>query len=160
MNYLTADKSKKSKDVTAEKPEKRGGRVSLKTKIERKVESMGVSSSKKDYSKTLFKVQSYAVKDVLVFGIIEDITDTEVVISTRNKLTHCIERIMLSDVYEITGGVKKASVVTVKMLSLLSEHIGTVSVDNVFVNVKTEDKLTVSINKATCMVKIVELKQK
>ena len=166
IHYLTAkDKKAKSKIVDKKGREKsksadKKSRVSLKERIQRKVESMGISQSKKDSGSLLFEVTASIESVSDVYGIIEKITDEEVVISTRHKMTHGAERVLLSDVYEIAGGVGKASCLKVKATTILSKHIGSVSVDGNLVTVKTEDKLTVTLNKDTCKIKIVEYKQK
>lgn len=136
-------------------------KLTERERIERKVEGMKVAPSKKDPSSILYEVTASIQSSKEVFGYIETTTDSEIVISTQDKQTPRLERILLNDVFEIAStGKGKPSRLKVRSLVVLSKYVGTVSVDGNLITVKTADKLSIQLNSKTCEISVVEAKEK
>lgn len=162
MNYLERPKAKKEKDksstVKKERDSGAKGRLSTKQKLIRDVEKKNILRVK-DHPTLLYKVTAYIDGIEKVPCFIESISEEAIAISAKDKSTKSgITIIPMLDVVSYSGGVNKESSVTCKARVVQDVVIGNVSMSGKFVNVKTDEKITISFNTETVKLNIQSVK--
>ena len=168
MQYLEKQKGKaaapKGKVASKGKDESREGksRLTVGEKQSRYVEKYDIRKPKDGDAVTL-RLSANVEGTKVISGLIVKITATAVHIVTHlgNKNYPII--VPLSDVVSVSGGLDKASEVTVKAI-VQQTHIGTIvepkdGIDG-FIYLRLEDKTLVGLNSASCRITAVPEKKK